>query len=262
MDNHQTELLKQLNSLEPWHHKIDLGNNVFTTENPEKPNPEEKWKQIEPYVPKDLSGKTVLDLGCNSGYFSVQMKKRGASRVVSVDNNDLALKQVNFLAKWFNVELEIIKEEAHIFCLTTDEQFDYVIFLGLFYHLKYPVLVLDRLTEMAKSLLYFQTAVIGTRMNVFEPQNDYSRQEIDEKNKAPDFPKLFFIETKYEKDLTNWWIPNDSALLSLIRNAQLDIIARPSRAVFVCKPIKSYGKKKIEKKLVFPKYGKEGLEEF
>jgi len=84
MDSMHEKLLEELDSLGNWHHRIDLGEGNFTTQNQKSPNPEAKWNLFEPHIPSDLSGKTVLDLGCNSGYFSVQMKKRGAAKVVSV----------------------------------------------------------------------------------------------------------------------------------------------------------------------------------
>jgi len=255
MNSTQKILLQELDSLGNWHHRVNLGDGKFTTDNQSAPNPQEKWKLLEPYVPEDLSGKTVLDLGCNSGYFSVQMKLRGASHVVSVDNEDLALKQANFLARWFDVELEFVKQEAHVYCLTTDQQFDYVLFLGLFYHLKYPVLVLDRLAEMTKSRLYFQSAVVGPKISEYTPKENYSNEERDELNKMEDFPKLLFIETKFDDSPGNWWLPNDSAIIGLLRNAQLNIIARPARAVYVCEPKQTFGKN-VFQKLVFPGYGK------
>ncbi len=261
MDSYHKELLKELKQIGSWHHKIKLDDGIFTSEDEWSYNPETRWKLIEPYVPKDLSGKTVLDLGCNSGYFSVQMKKRGAARVVSVDNFETAIKQTEFLSKWFKVDLEIVKEEAHVFCLTTAEQFDYVIFLGLFYHLKYPVLVLDRLAEMAKSRLYFQTETVGPIVEEHFPKEDYSRAEGDVINESTDFPKLLFIEKKYINGPGNWWVPNDPAVISMLRNSKLNVLARPSRDTFVCEPKKTYGKKIIEKNLVFPKYGKGGFGE-
>lgn len=257
MDSNHEKLLDELKQIGHWHHRINLGENIFTNENKNAPNPETKWNLIEPFVPKDLSGKSVLDIGCNSGFFSVQMKKRGAARVVSVDKLDDAIKQTNFLSEWYDVDLEVVKEEAHIYCLTTEEQFDYVLFLGLFYHLKYPVLVLDRLSEMTKSRLYFQSQVVGPEISKFQPDDDYS--DGASINKSKNFPKLFFIEKKYLNSPGNWWLPNESAMISLLRNAQMKIIARPSKAIFVAEPNQTFGKKIVQKNLVFPKYGKRGF---
>jgi len=87
MDDYHKKLLDELPSLGTWHHIIDLGEGIKTSKHQHSGyDPEKRWKHIEPYVPKDLTGKSVLDLGCNSGYLSMKMKKRGASRVVAVDS--------------------------------------------------------------------------------------------------------------------------------------------------------------------------------
>ena len=59
------------------------------------------------------------------------------------------------------MKLEIVNADVHTYCLTTGERFDCVLFLGLFYHLKYPGLVLDRLAEMTKERFVLQSHSIG-----------------------------------------------------------------------------------------------------
>jgi len=255
MDEYHKKLLEELPSLGHWHHAIDLGEGISTNQKKTAVyNPEDRWKLIEPYFPKDLTGKTVLDLGCNSGYFSVQMKKRGASRVVSVDSFEGAIKQTKFLSKWFGVDLEVIHEEAHVYCLTTDERFDYVLYLGLFYHLKYPVLVLDRLAEMAKSKLFFQTIFVQPDPN-FNPKENYSVEEMNKTINTLSFPRMMFLEKKFNNNLSTWWVSNQAAVVSLLRSAKLKIIATLEKGVYVCEPDNPYGKK-VYSKLVFPKHGK------
>jgi len=250
-------LLEELKNTGHWHHRIDLGNGVFTADK-NQPNPEVKWKLLEPYVPEDLTGCSVLDLGCNSGYHSVQMKKRGAKRVVSVDNYDDAIKQTKFLSKWFNVELEVIKSEAHLYTLTTEEQFDYILFLGLFYHLKYGVIVLDRLSEMTNKRLFFQSAAVGKKISKYEPAKNYNKDEQEKIINSKEFPKLYFIEKEYKNGPGNWWLPNDSAMISLLRSSGQKIVARPAKEFFVCEPVHKFGTLPTTKKLIFPKYGKIG----
>lgn len=256
MDEYHKKLLEELPTLGHWHHAIDLGEGISTaTEKVAVYNPESRWKQIEPYIPSDLSGKTVLDLGCNSGYFSVKMKQRGASRVVSVDSFEGAINQTKFLAKWFGVELETVHEEAHVYCLTTEERFDYVLYLGLFYHLKYPVLTLDRLAEMTKSRLFFQTIIVPPLVSDFEPEENYTIQEKNTKINTLEFPRMMFLEKKFNNTLASWWVCNQAAVISMLRSAKLKIVAKLEKAVYVCEPDNPYGKK-VYSKLVFPKHGK------
>jgi 2-polyprenyl-3-methyl-5-hydroxy-6-metoxy-1,4-benzoquinol methylase len=115
-----------------------------------------------PHLPAHLSGKTVLDLDGNAGYFSIQMEFRGASRCILVEPFEEFVAQARFATRQFGVEIEIVNDDAHAFCLTTEERFDYVLFLGLFYHLKYPVLVLDRAAEMTRERLFLVSNVIAT----------------------------------------------------------------------------------------------------
>jgi len=206
-------------------------------------------------IPEDLNGKSVLDLGCNSGYLSMKMKKRGASRVVAVDSFFNAIQQTQFISKWFDVDLEIVQEEAHVYCLTTEERFDYVIFLGLFYHLKYPGLVLDRLAEMTKSKLFFQTVIVPPVIEDFVPKDNYDGNERDTVINSLDFPRMMFLEKKYNNALSTWWIANDAAVISLLRSAKLKIVSKLQKGVYVCEPDNPYGKK-VYDKLVFPKHGK------
>jgi len=257
MDEYHKKLLEELPTLGHWHHSIDLGEGIST--NPQKStlvyNPEIRWNLIKAYLPNDLTGKTVLDLGCNSGYFSVQMKKRGASKVVAVDSFKGAVEQTKFLAKWFDVDLEVVQEEAHVYCLTTEERFDYVLYLGLFYHLKYPVLTLDRLAEMTKCRLFFQTIIASPSISDFEPEENYSYQEKNTKINTLEFPRMMFLEKKFNNNLSTWWVCNQAAVISLLRSARLKIVAKLEKGVYVCEPDNPYGKK-VYSKLVFPKHGK------
>ena len=68
-----------------------------------------KWKHIAPAIPQDLSGATVLDIGCNGGFYSIQMKRRGAARVLGVDIDDRYLNQARFAAETLGLEIEFQK---------------------------------------------------------------------------------------------------------------------------------------------------------
>src|SRR5205807_1883519 len=153
-----------------------------------------KWRNIESAIPEDLSGATVLDVGCNGGFYSLEMKKRGASRVLGIDVDDRYLRQAEFAARTLDVPIEFQK------CSVYDAdkipgQFDYVFFMGVFYHLRYPLFALDRLVKKVRGKLVFQTMVRGSG-NVQEWEEDYpfwSTNIFAE----PDFPAMYFIEKSY-----------------------------------------------------------------
>src|SRR5436309_596182 len=83
------EILSELERLQPWFHRIDLGGGVYTkTESvmgEPVDHPAGPWGTIGKCLPQDLSGKTVLDVGCNAGFYAVEAKRRGARRVLGVD---------------------------------------------------------------------------------------------------------------------------------------------------------------------------------
>ena len=68
----RSEILNGLKVLEPWFHRIDLGNGIFTkTESvmgEPVDHPRESWEVIQRCLPADLTGKSVLDVGCNGGF--------------------------------------------------------------------------------------------------------------------------------------------------------------------------------------------------
>ena len=247
---------QEMRSLGWWYQHFDLPNGLRTGKG-EGYDAQARWNLIAPHVPADLAGKTVLDLGGNAGFFSIQMKLRGASRCVLVDPFVEFNRQAQFAAAQFGVELEVINEDAHTYCLTTDDRFDYVIFLGLLYHLKYPGLVLDRLAEMTKHRIYIQSNIIGTEADTYQNKPDYERFIDDSILDDQAFPKLMFVENLYNGDATNWWIPNYAALAALVRSAGLKILDRPHPQVIVAEPELHFGKV-VYSKLVFPRYGKRG----
>ena len=81
-------LARRVGELGEWFHNLDLYG-VSTAPNHFLGDfPNIKWKHIEPLIPRDLSGATVLDIGCNGGFYSIEMKRRGAERVIGIDVDD------------------------------------------------------------------------------------------------------------------------------------------------------------------------------
>ena len=250
------EALRKLESLGWWYQHFELPNGLRTGDGEEPGyDPEPRWNLIRDYVPADLSGKTVLDLGGNAGYFSIRMKLRGASRCVLVDPYREFIAQAGFAASEFGVELELVNEDAVTYCLTTEERFDYVLFLGLLYHLRYPLLVLDRVAEMTRERLFVVSAIIGPPVDQTEVKPNYDRSEDRDLLQDPAFPKLVFLETRYYGDPTNWWLPNHSALPAMLRSAGMKVIARPHSHVVVAEPEQYFGKA-VYGNLVMSRYGK------
>src|SRR5690606_10242505 len=109
-----------------------------------------------------------------------------------------------------------------------------VIFSGVLYHLRHPLLALDMIYEhVADDMLLFQCLQRGSD-EVFEPQADYPFEEW-EVFERPDFPRLSFIEHSYAGDPTNWFFPNRAAVEAMLRSAGFAIEVHPEREVYLCR---------------------------
>lgn len=248
-------LQDEIDRLAPWYHFIDFGNGVTTRRKSDtmqfETNIEKRWQKLKKYLPSDLAGQTVLDLGCNSGYISVKCKADlNADRVVAVDYEPRNIAQAHFLRKYFKVDFETYLNDLHLYALTTADRFDYVIFSRIFYHLKYPNLVLDRLAAMTRKMLIMTTPVIPSRDNKTEDYN--SLDEI----LGSDVPKMIFIEKKYHGDPSNWWIPNEACVLALARSAGFELVHHIQKdEIFVFHPADPIGGiKLLNSRLHFPDY--------
>jgi tRNA (mo5U34)-methyltransferase len=253
------QITRRVRELGWWYQHFELPMGVFTGKGePPAYLPETRWQLIEPYVPASLTGKTILDTGGNAGYFSIQMMKRGAKRCVLVEPFVEFSEQARFVVELHEFPIEVINQDVHTFCLTTTERFDYVVFLGLFYHLKYPGIVLDRLAEMTRERMYFHSHVIPEGAVAYSTLGDYTPGQDDRALADPEFPKMAFLEQLYNGDPTNWWIPTASALEPLVRSSGMKVVARPHPQLIVAEPDQPLGKVVFHRKLVFPKYGKRG----
>jgi tRNA (mo5U34)-methyltransferase len=229
----ESELSVRIADLGEWFHNINL-NGIWTAPNHFLGDfPNVKWKHISQAFPEDLAGASVLDIGCNGGFYSIALKRRGAGRVLGVDVDERYLKQARFAAETLGLDIEFQKRSVY----EVDQiegQFDYVLFLGVFYHLRYPLFALDKVIKKVAGKLFFQSMIRGsTADRKWNP--DYQFWDMHP-FQDPDFPCMYFIEQNYAGDPTNWWIPNRGAVEGMLRSSGLEIISHPESETFVCEP--------------------------
>lgn len=233
MSYSREEIAAKVGRFKTWYHNISL-NGVPT--NPANPSyPESRWKLIEPHVPRDLTGKTVLDLGCNAGYFSIKLRQRGA-QVLGVDWYPEGIEQARFVADVLELDIEYVCQNIYEFVVNSTRRFDHVLFLGVFYHLRYPLLVLDYLARMTGEKLYFQTIVrdAEARGGLVIPDNiTGDRYDLFD---DPGFPRMYFVEKDLEGSYNNWFVCNTSAVYGILRSSGFGNITRASDDCFVCEP--------------------------
>lgn len=224
---------RQVRQLGDWFHNLDL-HGVKTAPNHFLGDfPSVKWKGIAPAIPQDLGGASVLDIGCNGGFYSIEMLRRNAGRVLGIDVDDRYLNQARFAASTLGYDIEFQKKSVY----QVDEvagQFDLVLFMGVFYHLRYPLLALDKVVTKLKpeGKLVFQTMIRGSEQICrWEKNYHFWEREIF---RDPDFPCAYFIENEYANDPTNWWVPNRAGAEAMLRSSGLEIVEHPEAETWVC----------------------------
>jgi tRNA (mo5U34)-methyltransferase len=224
---------ERVQALGEWFHNLNL-RGVQTAPNHFLGDyPSIKWRSFAHAVPADLTGKSVLDVGCNAGFYSLEMKKRGAARVLGVDSDERYLAQARFAADVAGADIEF--RTMSVYELPAlGERFDVVLFMGVLYHLRHPLLALDILHEhVVGDTLVFQSMLRGSS-EAARVERDYEFWQ-EEQFDDPAYPRMYFVEHKYAHDPTNWWIPNRACAEAMLRSAGFDIVNHPEAEVFICR---------------------------
>jgi len=190
-------LRREVNAIQ-WWHSIDLGNGIVT------PGPDPTPARLrEIQVPDDLSGLSVLDVGAWDGFFSFEAERRGAARVLATDS--FCWGQGGWGTK-SGFELARRALRSRVEDLTIDPldlspervgSFDLVLFLGVLYHMRHPLLALERVFSVTRGQLILNTQVDLTAIE---------RPAI-----------AFYPDEELNHDSTNWSGPNPAAVVAMLR---------------------------------------------
>lgn len=226
------QIRRRVEELGPWFHNMELGGVRTAPGHFLGDYPQVKWRGFAHAVPADLSGKTVLDVGCNGGFYSMEMKRRGAERVLAVDSDDFYLAQACFAAEVSGLEIEFRRMDVYDVA-RLGERFDLVIFMGVLYHLRHPLLALDLLREhVVGDLLLFQSMQRGaTEVEPVGVDYDFNTADVFDR---PGWPRLHFVEHRYAGDPTNWWVPNRACTEAMLRSAGFRIVEQAEEEVYLC----------------------------
>src|SRR3954467_3920715 len=231
------EIKRQVEALGPWFHNLDLNGVRTAPEHFLGDYPTVKWSRFANAIPGDLSGCSVLDIGCNAGFYAMQMKRRGAERVVGIDTVDEYLAQARFAAGVNGLEIEFRKLSVYDVGALR-ERFDLVVFMGVLYHLRHPLLALDLIhAHVVKDLLVFQSMQRGAKaVDALRDNYDFWQPEMFDR---PGYPKLHFVEHRYADDPTNWWVPNRACVEAMLRSSGFAILHHPEDEVYVCRRVEA-----------------------
>src|SRR5215212_2805047 len=238
------EIQERIEKLGPWFHCIELGEGLVTKtasavgEPVEHPRP--TWEKVRACLPEDVSGKSVLDVGCNAGFYAVELKRRGAGRVVGVDSQRSLVRQAAFVRDVLGLDIEYGRASVYDLDPRESGQFDVVLALGLIYHCKHLVLALERLYGVTRELLILETAV-------YPPKKAPASFAYDVGGLRPTLHPLAYVENPPEakEAVYNWFLPGVESLRALLRNVGFDSVevfpaTQDDRAVFACRKREPY----------------------
>jgi tRNA (mo5U34)-methyltransferase len=211
------EIRAEIAKVPRWRHSIEVAPGISTPGDPTK----RILRRIR--LPDDLTGKSVLDVGCSDGFFSFEAERRGASRVVGFDewSSPFVDRPAGFdtVHKLLNSKVEFYRLDLQTLDPAQLGQFDVVLCLGVLYHLKHPLLGLEQLAKLTKDTLILETEVTESIINQ---------------------SGMRFIEGLYHgRDITTWWVPSVSCVQQMARAAGFQrvetITLYDTRAVFHCR---------------------------
>jgi tRNA (mo5U34)-methyltransferase len=225
----------EIRELAPWFHNLHLPGGVQTApDHPLGDFPAFKWRELTGSLPDDLTGWRALDIGCNAGFYSFELARRGAE-VVGIDRDERYLRQARWASGRLGLEGRVEFRRQGVYELAHEpEQYDLILFMGVLYHLRHPLLALDILAAKARRLLVIQTLTTPGDETA-EPPDDLP---IDGRDALadPGWPKMAFVERRLAGDPTNWWAPTHACVEAMARSAGLEVVERPGHEIYVCLP--------------------------
>lgn len=221
----------RIRELGPWFHDLNLRGVRTAPEHPLGNFLQDLWSIVAPAFPEDMTGKTVLDIGCNAGFYSLQLHNRGAS-VTGIEHDPRYLAQARLAAEILDADIEYIEMDVYDVD-RLGRTFDYVLFMGVLYHLRHPLYALEKVVAIVRERLVFQCMLRGSE-KVYPVGIDYP---ITEKKIFGEdgFPAMYFLEHRYAGDPTNWWVPNRAGMEAMLRSCGLRIDQRAGE-VYYCSP--------------------------
>jgi tRNA (mo5U34)-methyltransferase len=184
-----------------WFQRFELADGVYTPGTNDL-----DWVFATAAVPRDLSGKTALDIGTSNGGAAFELERRGAERVVAVDIFPPSWFGFDAVKEFLGSRVEFVEATAYELPALLDETFDVVIFWGVLYHLRHPLLALDSLRALLRGTCYLETAVCDG--------------ELREMRSLP--LARFYRGAELHGDSSNWFAPTIKALLDWCSSAGLD----------------------------------------
>lgn len=232
------ELLAKIAAEPFWYHRIELPGGIVTP----------GWAPLNPPsygVPARLDGQRVLDIGAWDGYWTFEALKRGAKEVVAIDDFSDSLDSKTDVTRgtWRTFDLckaalgysdaQCSRHEMSVYDISPERlgMFDTVFFFGTLYHLRHPLLALDKISSVCKQWIFVESAIL----------DDYSPYRGGLGKGYPEGNQLvmeFYPDNQFGDNHTNWWSPTLKCLIHMVRAAGFadvygwKLVNKPEKAGF------------------------------
>lgn len=214
-------LRQRVASFPYWYHKIELPGGVVTP----------GWAPLSApayRVPADLTGKRVLDVGAWDGYWTFEALKRGAKQAVAIDDFSDYLGSLQSADRHAWETFDCCREafgwgddrcpryDMNVYDVSEERlgRFDVVFFFGTIYHLRHPLLALDKLSAICDGEIYVESAILDD----FSPY----RGGMGKGYPSGQMVMEFYPDKQYGNNATNWWAPTLHCLAHMVRAAGFD----------------------------------------
>jgi tRNA (mo5U34)-methyltransferase len=205
------EIRQAIKNIGKWYHCLDFGNGIVTPGYSAT-----TWGVSGDFIgmPQRLDGKSVLDVGAWDGFYSFEAERRGARRVLATDSYVWARQKAGFLLARRVLDSKVDDRDIDVLDLSPERvgTFDVVLFLGVLYHMRHPLLAMERVASVVKDHLILETHV----------------DMLDEPRPA----MAFYPEGELNGDTSNWCGPNPLMVLAMLKTvgfSKAEIYAGPFR---------------------------------
>ncbi len=204
-----------VDSVDAWYHRVEVAPGLVT------PGVNDSQRVLDLLaLPADLSGQRVLDIGTRDGFFAFECERRGAE-VVAVDYMPPEQTGFPIARELLGSEVEFIQENVYNLSPERFGRFDLILFLGVLYHLRDPMLALDRIWAMARGRLIVETQVIDEALLMGDGEFKRLDDIGPELNSLP--LMQFYPGAALNADPTCVWAPNEACLRAMIEEAGFEV---------------------------------------
>jgi tRNA (mo5U34)-methyltransferase len=186
-----------------WHQRVELAPGVFS------PGVSDAADNVARANLPSVRGKSVLDVGTCNGGVLFELERMGATRVVGVDIYDQDWFGFAALRSFFCSDAEFVQTSIYGLDSILGERFDIVMFLGVLYHLRHPLLALDALRALTK-----EYAVVETAIGDDDVPSARSGEHM----------AFFYRGDEYNNDSSNWFVPTRPTLVDWCESSGFSVV--------------------------------------